>query len=228
MSKPILGVLGGMGPLASALFMELVTNKTLAEKDQDHLDIILYSMASIPERTGYILGETTNSPLYDLKKYIIKLRDSNVSLVAIPCVTATYFYNDIKNLGVQVANIAEIALNAATDNSKIGILATTGTINAGFFQNYTNKSLIFPDNDYQHMLMDVIYSAIKGGHKFDNNIFNLITDNLLAKGCDIIILGCTELSIINNWLKLNPLIFIDAMEELAKFCIETLGKKVKV
>ena len=58
-----LGIIGGLGPMATAYFMELVTKMTQADTDQEHIDMIIYSRPSIPDRTKYILGESKESPL---------------------------------------------------------------------------------------------------------------------------------------------------------------------
>ena len=62
-SPHLLGVLGGLGPMASAYFYEMITAHTKAQRDQDHIDIILSSRASTPDRTDFILGRSTDSPL---------------------------------------------------------------------------------------------------------------------------------------------------------------------
>ena len=229
--KPLLGVIGGMGPLASALFLEDIANLTMANKDQDHLDIILYSMPSIPARSDYILGKTTNSPLPFLIKYIKELQKKQVDLVAIPCVTAMHFYPDLCELGVNVTNIATIALQAANDKlgkaGKIGIMATSGTISSNLLTSDTKNKYILPDTNHQNMIMDVIYTAIKSGNQFNADSFDKITTHLQNAGAEIIILGCTELSFVKRHMHLNETLFIDALGELAKYCIRELGKEVK-
>ena len=62
-SPHLLGVLGGLGPMASAYFYEMITAHTKAQRDQDHIDIILSSRASTPDRTDFILGRSADSPL---------------------------------------------------------------------------------------------------------------------------------------------------------------------
>ena len=61
--RKLLGIIGGLGPMSSAYFYELITEHTLASRDQDHIDIILSSHATTPDRTDYILGRSNESPL---------------------------------------------------------------------------------------------------------------------------------------------------------------------
>ena len=67
MEKKIIGVIGGLGPIATTHFMELVIEMTDAKRDQENVDMIVYNFPSIPDRTGYILGSNLKSPLPGLK-----------------------------------------------------------------------------------------------------------------------------------------------------------------
>ena len=78
--KKMLGVLGGMGPMATAYFMELVIRMTDAETDQEHLDMLVYNLTSIPDRTGFILGKTKESPLPTLIRAGQALAEQGVTL----------------------------------------------------------------------------------------------------------------------------------------------------
>ena len=88
MRKHILGVIGGMGPSATAHFMERVIAMTDAKCDQENVDMIVYNFPSIPDRTGYILGSNLRSPLPGLLSVARALERQKVSSIAIPCVTA--------------------------------------------------------------------------------------------------------------------------------------------
>ena len=83
--KEVLGVIGGLGPIATAHFMELVIRMTEAETDQEHLDMIVYSFPSIPDRTGYILDNTQPSPLPPMIAIGEKLAQQGADHIAIPC-----------------------------------------------------------------------------------------------------------------------------------------------
>ena len=96
MEKNIIGVIGGLGPLATAHFMELVIEMTDAKRDQENVDMIVYNFPSIPDRTGYILGSNLKSPLPGLKNVAHALVRQKVSCIAIPCVTAHYFHKELQ------------------------------------------------------------------------------------------------------------------------------------
>ena len=91
--------------MATAYFMELLTRMSDAKTDQEHMEVIIYSKPSIPDRTGYILGKSEKSPLPDMLSVGEKLRTAGAELLAMPCITAHYFYEELeKRLGVPVIN----------------------------------------------------------------------------------------------------------------------------
>lgn len=87
-----LGVIGGLGPLATACFLEMVTKMTDASCDQEHLEMIIYSAPGIPDRTAYILGRSPDSPVKPMIEIGRKLAREQVSCIAVPCMTAHYLY----------------------------------------------------------------------------------------------------------------------------------------
>jgi aspartate/glutamate racemase len=96
MQKKILGVLGGMGPAASARFYALLTEFTAAEKDSDHMEILLHSLPTIPDRTEFILGRSKSSPLPMMESAVLRLAQNGAQIIALPCNTAEYFYSPLK------------------------------------------------------------------------------------------------------------------------------------
>lgn len=222
--KKTLGVLGGMGPLATALFLEYIASYTEVERDQDHLSIITYSVPSLPDRSDFILGKSPESPLPQILDYITKLKQ-DADLIAVPCVTVMHFYDEMSKIDVPILNIAQLAADEAKKNSsQIGIMATTGTIASKIFDKYLDNYII-PSPDYQKLMMDIIYN-IKSSGQFSKKDFDAITLHLEEKQATKIILGCTELSFINRSFALGE-IFTDALQVLAEKSIETMGKKIR-
>ena len=225
-----LGILGGLGPAASVYFYKLITEHTLAKRDQDHLNIVLFSGADIPDRSEYIMGKSESSPLPLMKEDVAKLISVGADLIAIPCNTAHYFFDEIKKISpVPVLNIVQetVALAKATGAKKIGILATTGTILAGAYQHAArNMSIdyIAPTDDDQQTLMSIIYDAIKTAETPNFDAFYAIADRLLEKGCDALILGCTELSLIPKDSRYEAYPFIDSLFVLTAKCIQACEK----
>ena len=128
--EKMLGVIGGLGPMATAYFMELVTDMTDAATDQEHLRMLIYSAPSIPDRTRYILDNTSENPLPEMLRIGNVLANQGAERIAIPCVTAHYFFEQLESgIGVPVINgVRETALHLKNHGiTKAGIMATDGT-----------------------------------------------------------------------------------------------------
>ena len=90
---PVLGILGGLGPMSTVYFYQMLTEHTPAQCDQDHLDIVISSRATTPDRTAYILGESEDDPFAQMERDAEMLVQYGATLLAIPCNTAHYFYD---------------------------------------------------------------------------------------------------------------------------------------
>ena len=226
--KPLLGIIGGLGPMSSVYFYELITSHTKAVRDQDHIDIILSSKASTPDRTAYIVGKSSESPLPCMIEEARMLERCGASVIVIPCNTAHYFIDQVRNsVSAGVPSIIEETvyhLNK-TGTEKAGILATEGTILSRSYQCKLDEAGIsyeIPDEKYQKRLTELIYDDIKSGKTADTDKFNSVINHMKEKGCDKMILGCTELSLINKTLGESPQI-IDSLEVLACSAIRMCG-----
>ena len=137
-----LGVIGGLGPMATAYFLELVVKMTDAKTDQDHLPVTVLNRPAIPDRTAYILGKSDESPLPAIIRYAKELQTFGASCIAIPCITSHHFYDEFSN-AVDIPIINIVAETAAYLNShgiqKAGIMATSGTISTNLFQDALAK-----------------------------------------------------------------------------------------
>ena len=234
MSEKILGVLGGLGPLATVYFMDLIVKMTEAKKDQDHISMIVLNHAAIPDRTEYILDNSKPNPLPMMIEDAKKLQAAGSAYVVMPCNTAHFFYEQIQNnLSIPMLNIIEETVKDACDKGvkKLGILATKGTVSAGSYQSMCEKYGIewaVPSADDEQSLMNIIYNQVKAGKEISISEFLRIVENMKADGCDAVTLGCTELSVINKDFELHRDDIIDSLEVLARRSIELCGKKVKV
>lgn len=232
MSEKTLGVIGGLGPIATAHFMELVTNMTDADTDQQHLDMIIYSTPSIPDRTAYILDNTRMSPLPGMLETGRKLARQGVSHIAIPCITAHYFFEELETLiPVPLINGVRETVQHLKENGvhKAGIMATSGTIRAGIFRRELEAQgleAVIPDIDAQDHVMHLIFNNIKAGKPAEMRRFAAAAAALRGAGAEAIILGCTELSLIKRDFPMEPG-FIDAMEVLAQQSVIQCGLPLK-
>ena len=142
MDKKVIGIIGGMGPLATAdLFKKIVLN-TKAEKDQDHIRVLIDNNTNIPDRTGAILKGGAD-PIPELTKSAKVLSDMGADLLIMPCNTAHYFHKNVQDaVNIPVLHMIELTMEAlkAQGIKKAGLLATDGTIQSGIYQNIFDKS----------------------------------------------------------------------------------------
>ena len=230
--KEVLGVIGGLGPIATAHFMELVIRMTEAETDQEHLDMIVYSFPSIPDRTGYILDNTQPSPLPPMIAIGEKLAQQGADHIAIPCMTAHYFHQELSaGIPTPIINgIAETVRHLKENGiTRVGIMATTGTIRTGLFRRELERQglePVVPSAERQADVMHLIYRNIKANKPAEMDRFHAVRRELQDRGAQAIILGCTELSLIKRDEEIGPG-FIDAMEVLAQQSVVRCGGTLK-
>lgn len=226
----LLGILGGLGPMSSAYFYELITAHTAAECDQDHIDIILSSRASTPDRTSYITGKSQNSPLPFMVSDARRLEAYGAQAIVIPCNTAHYFIEQVRcSVEVPVPSIIEETsiFIKKTGHRKAGIMATEGTVSSGSYQKSLSAQGLewaVPDEKFQKYLGELIYGDVKSGRPPDKDKFFSVAHHLVSKGCDRMILGCTELSLINRDVGGNEM-FADSLEVLADKSIRICGRE---
>lgn len=227
-----LGVIGGLGPIATEYFYDLTIRMTDAKIDQEHIEMIIYSKPSIPDRTEYILGKSKNNPIIPMIEVAKFLGNAGVDYLAIPCITGHNFYDIIsEETGIPIIHmVREIAKCLVNKEVKtVGIMATEGTIYSKLFQteldNHGINSLI-PSQANQKNVNWLIYENIKANVSPEMDRFNQVSEELWNKGAEVIILGCTELSLIKRDNNLGHG-YIDGMEVLAKKCVELCGGKLK-
>lgn len=232
MSGGVLGVIGGLGPLATARFLELTALMTDAPTEQDGLPMIVYNFPDIPDRTGYILGSNLRSPLPGLLSVGRELDRQDVRCIAIPCVTAHFFHEELtEGIHTPILHGVRETVRHLKENgvSSAGVMATDGTIFSGLFTQELLKADIRPVLPTQRRQADVthlIYNNIKAGIPAEMDRFCAVEEELRRRGAEAIILGCTELSLIKRDHSLGSG-YLDAMEVLAKKAIEECGKSVK-
>ncbi|NJQ05424.1 aspartate/glutamate racemase family protein [Streptomyces lonarensis] len=204
-SLPVVGILGGMGPAATADFYTKLVAATPGDRDQDHLRTVIWSDPSVPDRTAALLG-TGPDPTPWLLRGGLVLRAAGASLIAIPCNTAHAFVPRLAGaVGVPIVHmIGEVAIHLASRRPRVrtaGLLATTGTVHAGLYQNWLGRhgirTLLPPDDAQQAQVMAAIRAvkagpslAVRGGA---SDALAAAAAGLVARGAQAVVAGCTEI-----------------------------------
>lgn len=223
-----LGVIGGLGPMATAYFLQLLIQMSEAQTDQEHIEVILHSKPQIPDRTRYILGQSTENPMPSMAEVGRGLAREGAQIIAIPCITAHYFQKQLEEqIGVHIINaIEETALYLrAAGISRAGIMATDGTVESRLFQKTFAQygiSCVIPDGEGQKQVMHLIYENVKAGRPAELFRFEEVFAQLTRGGAQTVLLACTELSLIKRDCPVGPGI-LDVMEVLARKAVLVCG-----
>ena len=227
--KDLLGILGGLGPMASVYFCEMLISHTKAERDSDHLNFLLSSRASTPDRSSFILGLSDEDPTPAMTEEARRLETAGAHLLAIPCNTAHFFYESIcRAVRIPILNIISETAKFCKylGVSRIGVLATEGTAASGAYEKYLEEysiEVVPLTKDEQDEISRIIFDQIKCGREPDLESFMKIADSLTRRGSELIVLGCTELSLVKKQFPL-PEYIVDSLELLALSAISTMGR----
>ncbi len=215
-----LGVLGGMGPLATADFLRKLIEATPAERDQDHVPVIVYSVPQIPDRVGPILDGTHASPVPAMIEGVRTLEQAGAQGIAIPCVTAHHWYDELcRAATVPIMHVAEAsatALRARGVEGPVGLLATKATLHSGFFQTRLEACGLQVVRATEQELQELVLPAIARVKRNDLpgacTLASQAVAGLLGRGADSAVLACSEL----------PLALAGAEPALIARCVDTL------
>ena len=226
------GVLGGLGPKATADFMDLVIDNTDVTCDQEHVDMIVSNHATIPDRTAYILDNTKDNPVPYLIRDAKLLESCGCNFLVMPCNTSHFMYDEIsKSVNIPLVNMPYEVSKIVNNNPrihKVGIMATLGTLKSKVYERYLEKEIYYPEDSVNDEVMDLIYNKVKKGISVSKKEFYDVANKYFLAGCDLIITGCTELSVIvrdNDLYSDNRI--IDSLKVLADKTIIDAGKKLK-
>lgn len=232
--KKTIGILGGMGPMATADLFGKITALTDAAGDNEHIRIYIDSNASIPDRTAAIL-DGGEDPVPAMADSLRKLELCGADCVIMPCNTAHYFLPRLEALTeLPFLSMVEAAAGACRERfpgKTIGILGTTGTLSTGLYQRALAAAgvpFLVPEEREQAALMEVIYQGVKAGAPPSRyrEAFCSVTEGMAARGADCFLLACTELPLAVQALGLD-LPRVDPTEELAKAAIRFCGCGVR-
>lgn len=220
--EKIIGILGGMGPEATADLYLKIIRATKVEKDQDHFRIIIDSNPKIPDRTPAIVGDGEN-PLPLMVETGKNLQRAGVDFIIMPCNTAHHFFDQLQSeFNIPILHMIKLTASYTGKNypkvKKAGLLATDGTLASMLYEkNFAVEGIdiIIPNLSSQKAVMEAIYNDIKLGALNSGEIkLHNIAKELVDMGAEIIICGCTEVSLVLHDGDLNVPV-IDPMFVLA-------------
>lgn len=235
--KKTIGILGGMGPEATAYFFELLIKKTKVEKDQDHIPVIIWNNPRIPPRTDAILNRGP-SPVPMLVEGVRRLRQAGADFIVIPCVTAHYYLDEVlAQEKFSFLNILDETVKWAKANlvglKTVGLLSSTGTLKSKLFHNAFQKegiAVIEPTSAEQKQVMEAIFGkkGIKAGYTEGKPRATIVgsAHTLIERGAQAIIAGCTEVPLVLREKDI-PVLLIEPMSITAEAAIQKAGYELR-
>ena len=241
----MIGIVGGVGPLAGLDIFKKIIEETIATKDQEHLPVILSSKPHrIADRTAFLLQNSNENPGYALLKIIEELDNSGAEVVAIPCNTAhapaifdiiTRQLQDSKS-NIRLLHIVEETAKFIKSNhpdKMVGVLSTTGTRDTRLYSDILSNfgiSNIAPDDELQPLVHEAIYNEQYGIKAFSSPVTSKATDNLIQaisalkkQGAQVIVLACTELPLALTEKSYFGIPTVDPNRILARALIEHIA-----
>lgn len=221
-------ILGGMGTMATESFVRQLNKRTPTHADQDYLNYILYNHATVPDRTAYILNRTKPNPVPVLQEDIRQQNILQPSFIVLTCNTAHYFFEELqKETKIPLLHMPKEAvkqIKADQVSGKVAFLGTEGSVKAGVYEReLINQGIdyLIPDKNLQAKINHLIYHDIKENDYINMDLFFEILADTKSLGCEAVILGCTELSLVAEYItQEHDYIIYDAQSILVDRTIE--------
>jgi aspartate racemase len=218
-----LGILGGMGPAASAEFITRLIKQTPASCDQEHIPFVLWNEPRTPDRSTSI-RDGDDKPLPYLLQGMQVLKAVGCTEVVIPCNTAHYWYDELVKFKVPIVHIVDSVADELRDINvvgTIGVIATQGTIQSELYQNrLTDWNCIVPTQEEITTLVQPSIELIKAGDLIKSHTMIMtVVDSLISRGANSVVLGCTELPLAVRETEQNNIPLINSIDSLVKRAI---------
>jgi aspartate racemase len=226
--RVLIGILGGMGPAATADFLEKLIAATPAKSDQDHLPVTVWSNPRIPNRNDALLVPGSPSPAADLQYGVRQLERQGASFIAIACNTAHHWHAEMQSaVSIPVLHIADIAIAALRDGghragTAVGLMCSDGTLASGYYDHRLEAAgfkVVRPSSDMQKRVMQAVYAVKAGDMKHARDLSLALSHEFVTAGAAVLLLACTELplALAGDLAQLPP--YIDATVSLARACV---------
>lgn len=221
----MLGVLGGMGPMATVDFMAKVVRNTAAARDQDHIPMLVCLACDIPDRNA-ALSAGGADPLPAMQGALRRLEGAGATRVAIPCNTAHLWHGALQaGTALPILHIVDAvaAELTAPPGESVGLLATASTVAGGLYQSRLGALGLpcrVPGAAGQESVMRAIRLVKAGATHEAAALLRAQAEALVEAGCTAVVMACTEIPVALAGVEgpLRPAL-VDATEALARACI---------
>ena len=232
---PLVGVLGCMGPLATVDFLHKLIQEMPAVVDQDHVPVLAWNVAQIPDRQQALAG-TGESPLPALVDGIKRLAGAGVTRIVIPCNTAHHWFDQLAAASpVPLIHIADATLALLTKDKEndranghsgaVGLIATRGTLVSRLYQQRFAAAgidyLVSTDDELDTLFTPGCYAVKRGDVEAGGRLLEAAAQALIDRGAGRLVLACTEVPLALERIGSHLLpLCIDTNRALARACVE--------
>ena len=228
-----IGIIGGMGPLATYDLAEKILNNTVASCDQDNIPVLIDCNTRIADRTAAILHGGAD-PRPEMKKSAKRLEEAGADVLIMACNTAHYFYDSVcEGINIPVLHMPRLTAQLLLKKGvkKAGVLATDGTCQSGVYGKALEEEGIepvYPSSEKQGIIMSLIYDHVKAG-KMDFSDLDIdgVIFEMKEKGAEVLILGCTELPMAFDIIGDTGIPSVDPTDVLARAAVSFAGAPLK-
>ena len=224
-----LGILGGMGPAASAEYITRLIQQTQANCDQEHIPFVLWNEPRTPDRSTS-LRNGDDRPLPYLLQGIQVLKDAGCNFIVIPCNTAHFWYDELIKFQVPIIHIVDSVAyslcDADVDSGTIGVMGTQATIELGLYQRHlTDWNCIVPSQEEMDNIVQPAIDLVKAGDMVKSHAMLMsVVDSLIARGAKAVVLGCTEIPLAIREDNQNGRPLINSIDSLVKAAIKEFDR----
>lgn len=217
--RKVVGIIGGMGPQATIDLMNRVVMRTPAADDRDHIHMIVESNPRIPSRIAHLIEGTGKDPTPELIRMARNLEAAGATLLAMPCNTAHYYATAIRAaIGIPMLDMIELTsvrLAKQMPAVRVGLLASTAVLATRLYERaLVARGLTISVPTRQADVMGLIRD-VKAGESGPAATAALeIIARKLLESSDVLLIGCTELSVLCGAMKL-PVPIVDSQDVLA-------------
>lgn len=220
-SHVVVGVLGGMGPDATVAFMQRVIAATPAQDDIDHVHMLVDNNPKVPSRIRALIDGDGESPGPVIAEMARRLEKAGVHFLVMPCNTAHFYWKDAQDaVNIPVWHVVERTLDTIAKRSPgacIGMLCSPALRKIGLYEGFAEKrglSLAYPKDE--DAMLEVIRAVKRGqgGHPDTLRAFSHAANELVEQKADVLVLACTELSVIATELEVSIPV-VDTLQVLA-------------
>jgi aspartate racemase len=206
--REVLGVVGGLGPLASAEFLKTVYEYGIGENEQDAPIVLMFSDPTFPDRTDSFLAGESELLLARLTGALQSLSDAGASRFVICCMTIHYLLPSLPvHLGGRIVSLLDVIFSNLKPPRRHLLICSNGTRRLELFQKHPQwdrhkSEIVLPDDDDQSKIHHELIYPIKKRPDFGR--LKLLLQTLLQRyEVDSFIAGCSEIHVLAKHVVFN-------------------------